>query len=73
MIFNNTACYASQSVIAEGDIVVSVCNGVFGDGIAGMAEKCGATVVRVESAYSGACDVAAAVAAIEEHKVGVAV
>jgi aspartate aminotransferase-like enzyme len=38
---------ALKSVLLPGDVVVSVCNGVYGDGIASMAEGLGATVQRV--------------------------
>ena len=38
---------ALKSVLRPGDIVVSVCNGIYGDGIADMAGRLGAVVHKV--------------------------
>ena len=38
---------ALKSVLRKGDVVVSVCNGVYGNGIADMASRLGAVVHKV--------------------------
>jgi aspartate aminotransferase-like enzyme len=40
---------ALKSVLRKGDVVVSVCNGVYGNGIADMASRLGAVVHKVYS------------------------
>lgn len=59
---------ALKSVLRAGDMVVALCNGIYGDGIAGMAEGLGATVYRVSSDPRQSLDLAAAIAAIQTHR-----
>ena len=58
-----------KSLVKRGDSVLSVCNGLYGDGFADMAEEMGAAVSKVQSAsYEEPVDVKACVATIIEER-----
>ncbi|GAB4272573.1 MAG: aminotransferase class V-fold PLP-dependent enzyme [Candidatus Rifleibacteriota bacterium] len=60
---------ALKSTLRPGDRVVSVCTGVFGYGIADMAEKLGANVERLELEYDSTVnDKQALLQLLEQHK-----
>ena len=59
---------AMKSVIKPGDKVVSVVNGLYGEGFAQMAEGLGATVERVDFPWIGAVDNDKVIEVIQQQK-----
>eukprot|EP01135_Chromosphaera_perkinsii_P000490 Nk52_evm44s96 gene=Nk52_evmTU44s96 len=58
-----------KSVLKSGDSVISVCNGIYGDGFADMAEGMGASVSRIKSGgYTKAVNVKEVCAAIVDSE-----
>eukprot|EP00048_Salpingoeca_helianthica_P015832 m.228822 g.228822 ORF g.228822 m.228822 type:complete len:371 (+) comp17607_c0_seq1:46-1158(+) len=59
---------ALKSVLRRGDHVLSICNGIYGEGIADMAVQLGASVSRIEGNHHHHVDRETALAAIERSK-----
>ncbi|CAK4084107.1 unnamed protein product [Aphanomyces euteiches] len=58
---------AMKSVLAPGDVVLSVANGLYGEGFADMAKGLGATVITVASDWTTNVNPQTVIDAIKEH------